>query len=150
MLHIYAELAQKATRLELLLPADVRMPAATHALRSDTLTSAVTQVLVIAARVVHTAPVTTLAASAMRLRFTRRWNLIYGRSWAALTSSLPFSPMPANANVEPDGKLLTSLALDRARPSVIVQRHIGKIAIGNKDATGLVTSDHPSLDVHGD
>ena len=42
------------------------------------------------------------------------------------------------------------LAFDHPRKSLIIQRHIGEIAIGYEDAIRLVSPDHPSLDVHGD
>src|SRR5262245_24763455 len=44
----------------------------------------------------------------------------------------------------------TLLAFDRARPAVIVQRHVGEVAIGDEDAADLVAPDHPRLDVYGD
>src|SRR6478672_10695067 len=43
-----------------------------------------------------------------------------------------------------------TLSFDYPWKSFVIQRHIGKIAVGYEDAIRLVSPDHPSLDVHGD
>jgi hypothetical protein len=48
------------------------------------------------------------------------------------------------------GVIDLTLAFDHPRKSFVIQRHIGKIAVGYEDAIRLVSPDHPSLDVHGD